>query len=335
MNKTPVSILQEMMIKNKITPNYELIHDGGGSHMNVFAYQVKCDDLIASGIGRSKKDAKHEAAKAMLEIIATHRGYLQLPASPAQSPVRTPLPPTIPEIPRIPPDIPFVNAVGALQDLCVENNLQDPKYQQISDVGPPHAKIFTIECEVATLKEIGIAKTKKQAKQEAAKKMLDKLSDLVPDLNNISDKKKQNIDQEMENSNKIAKAQYTKLSKLPAAKKVNLGVKLSEYHIQFKSQYDDETRKEIIERILSVIPSNQNHVSEECIEHLIKKFEDILIDIGLDFTSLCIPSSENIIVAMRINTCPSIVELALGETKSETKLRALQKMIDTTVVFLT
>ena len=221
--------------------------------------------------------------------------------------------------------------------MWVENNLQDPKYQQISDVGPPHAKIFTIECEVATLKEIGVAKTKKQAKQEAAKKMLDKLTDLVPDLNdnNIFDKKKQNIDQEMENSNKIAKAQYTKLSKLPTAKKINLGIKLSEYHIQFKSQYDDETRKEIIERILSIIPSNQSHVSEECIEYLIKKFEDILIDIGLDFTSLCIPSSENIIIAMRINTSPSIVELALGETESETKLRALQKMIDTIVVFLT
>lgn len=115
MSKTPVSILQEMMVKNKITPNYELIHDGGGSHMNVFAYQVKCDDLIASGIGRSKKDAKHEAAKAMLETIATKRGYLQLPASPAQSPIRTPLLPIIPEISRIPPDIPFVNAVGALQ----------------------------------------------------------------------------------------------------------------------------------------------------------------------------------------------------------------------------
>lgn len=165
--------------------------------------------------------------------------------------------------------------------------------------------------------------------------MLDKLSDLVPDLNDMIDKEKQNIDLKMDDSNKIAKAQYTKLSKLPTAKKINLGVKLSEYHIQFKSQYDDEKRKEIIERILSVIPSNQSHVSQECIEHLIKKFEDILIDIGLDFTSLCIPSSENIIIAMRINTCPSIVELALGETKSETELRALQKMIDTIVNFLT
>lgn len=115
MNKTPVSILQEMMVKNLSIPTYELIHDGGGSHINTFTYRVTCDGLIATGMGRSKKDAKHEAAKAMLETIAEHRGYLQLPASPAQSPVRTPLPPVVPEVQRIPPDVPFVNAVGALQ----------------------------------------------------------------------------------------------------------------------------------------------------------------------------------------------------------------------------
>lgn len=121
MSKTPVSILQEMMVKNLSIPAYELIHDGGGSHINTFTYRVTCDGLTATGTGRSKKDAKHEAAKAMLETIAEHRGYLQLPASPAQSPVRTPLPPVVPEVQRIPPDVPFVNAVGALQVSNVYN----------------------------------------------------------------------------------------------------------------------------------------------------------------------------------------------------------------------
>lgn len=115
MDKTPVSILHEIMAKNLATPNYELIHDGGGTHINTFTYRVTCEGLTATGVGRSKKDAKHEAAKAMLEAIAAHRGYLQLPASPAQSSVRTPLPPTIPEVKRTPPDEPFINAVGALQ----------------------------------------------------------------------------------------------------------------------------------------------------------------------------------------------------------------------------
>lgn len=119
MNKTPVSILQEMMVKKQTVPNYELIHNGGGTHINVFTYQVSCDGLTATGTGRSKKDAKHEAAQAMLKAIAAHRGYPQLPASPAQSPLRTPLPPTVPEVQRIPPNVPFVNAIGALQ---VSNN---------------------------------------------------------------------------------------------------------------------------------------------------------------------------------------------------------------------
>lgn len=115
MSKTPVSILQEMMVKMQMIPNYELIHDGGGTHMNTFTYRVTCEGLIATGTGRSKKDAKHEAAKAMLEKIAVHRAYPQLPASPLQSPVKQSTPSSVPASPRIPPNEPFVNAIGALQ----------------------------------------------------------------------------------------------------------------------------------------------------------------------------------------------------------------------------
>lgn len=123
MNKTPVSILQEMMVKNGTTPNYELIHDGGGTHVNTFTYRVTCDTLVATGTGRCKKDAKHEAAKSMLEAIAVHRNYPQLPASPAQSPVRTPIStvPTAAERPS--PNTPFQNSIGSLQ---VSENKQTP-----------------------------------------------------------------------------------------------------------------------------------------------------------------------------------------------------------------
>ncbi|KAG7203463.1 hypothetical protein KM043_013525 [Ampulex compressa] len=138
-------------------------------------------------MGRCKKDAKHEAAKAMLETIVVHRGYLPLPPSPAQSPVRTPLPEAIPAPPRARGSMSFINAIGALKDVCCENNLQEPEYIPISDVGPPHARVFTIQCVVATFKEEGIATTKKQAKHDAAKKMLDRINDLVVDLKPADD----------------------------------------------------------------------------------------------------------------------------------------------------
>jgi hypothetical protein len=39
-SKTPVSILQEMCIRKGSPPQYELIHDGGGSHEALFKYRV-------------------------------------------------------------------------------------------------------------------------------------------------------------------------------------------------------------------------------------------------------------------------------------------------------
>lgn len=116
MNKTPVSILQEMMVKQGMIPDYELIHDGGGRHVNTFTYQVTCDGLRAIGIGRCKKDAKHEAAKAMLAEIAAHRNYRQLPAAstPAESPSKSPFH-SNPPPPKISANVPFFNAIGELQ----------------------------------------------------------------------------------------------------------------------------------------------------------------------------------------------------------------------------
>lgn len=114
MNKTPVSILQEMMVKQGMIPDYELIHDGGGRHLNTFTYQVTCDGLTAIGTGRCKKDAKHEAAKAMLTEIAAHKNYPQLPAATMpESPSKSPFHSTPPKIRA--PNAPFFNAIGELQ----------------------------------------------------------------------------------------------------------------------------------------------------------------------------------------------------------------------------
>lgn len=338
MNKTPVSILQEMMVKKQTVPNYELIHNGGGTHINVFTYQVSCDGLTATGTGRSKKDAKHEAAQAMLKAIAAHRGYPQLPASPAQSPLRTPLPPTVPEVQRIPPNVPFVNAIGALQDLCAENNLQEPEYVQINDVGPPHAKIFTIQCTVATFKEVGKAGTKKQAKQDAAKKMLHKITDLVADLKDAScsclesedDKNKEEL------SNDTIKARYVSLTKLPNQKKINLGFKLSEYHIKIKNCIVDEARNETIKKLQSLIPTDHTNISEELIEHLLSELKNTLlaVDLNLSVMSLESVNPSTHLVAMKVYTSPDIIQVGLGPTKVEAQFYTLLKLINSMILLL-
>jgi len=49
-SKTPVSILQEMCIRKGDVPQYELIHDGGGSHEALFKYRV----VVGESSGRLK-----------------------------------------------------------------------------------------------------------------------------------------------------------------------------------------------------------------------------------------------------------------------------------------
>lgn len=73
--KTPVSILQELLSRRGITPTYELVQIEGAIHEPTFRYRVSFNDkegevpFTAMGAGRSKKEAKHAAAKALIDKI--------------------------------------------------------------------------------------------------------------------------------------------------------------------------------------------------------------------------------------------------------------------------
>lgn len=71
--KTPVSILQELLSRRGITPNYELVQIEGAIHEPTFRYRVAFNDkdvpFTAMGAGRSKKEAKHSAARALIDKL--------------------------------------------------------------------------------------------------------------------------------------------------------------------------------------------------------------------------------------------------------------------------
>ncbi|XP_033231153.1 interferon-inducible double-stranded RNA-dependent protein kinase activator A-like isoform X2 [Belonocnema kinseyi] len=321
MNKTPVSILQEMMMKRKIVPNYELTYDGGGTHDNTFTYQVSCDGLVATGTGRCKKDAKHEAAKMMLETIAAHRAYPQLPASPAPSPVKKPL---ITEVIVSPKRTQFVNAVGALTALCADNNLQPPDYEEVSDIGPPHARIFTYRCRVSTFKEEGIATTKKQAKHEAARKMLEKIQDVVEDLQQSDEvnlyKEEKLLQQSL--ADEKAADRYATLTKLPQ-KKINLGVKMENYHRYLKMSFNEgTTRIDILNKVRDFdefIKEVGNEITEEVVDELRRKICDLLRPLNMAYCSRVMETkfSKKCLVLVEISTNPDIAEVGVADVKHE------------------
>lgn len=69
-SKTPVSVLQELLSRRGITPKYELVQIEGPIHEPIFRYRVYLNsEFVATGTGRSKKEAKHAAAKNLLDLL--------------------------------------------------------------------------------------------------------------------------------------------------------------------------------------------------------------------------------------------------------------------------
>lgn len=84
--KTPVSLLQELLSRRGITPSYELVQIEGAIHEPTFRYRVSFNDkdvpFTAMGAGRSKKEAKHSAARALIDKLTG----VQLPETQASAP---------------------------------------------------------------------------------------------------------------------------------------------------------------------------------------------------------------------------------------------------------
>ncbi|XP_013418700.1 interferon-inducible double-stranded RNA-dependent protein kinase activator A-like [Lingula anatina] len=65
-NKTPISLLQEICTKRGITPQYDLIANEGAVHEPTFVFRASAGGFTGTGKGPSKKKAKHNAARAVL-----------------------------------------------------------------------------------------------------------------------------------------------------------------------------------------------------------------------------------------------------------------------------
>lgn len=166
--KTPISILQELLSRRGITPNYELVQIEGAVHKPMFKYRVSFNDKEAFGCGPSKKQAKHNCAKALIALLTGQ----PLPAEDGE---------TNGSNANNENDDEKVagNPIGQLQELCMGRKWPPPTYETEMEVGLPHARQFTIACFVLNHQEVGNGKSKKIAKRNAAHKMWQKLKDIL------------------------------------------------------------------------------------------------------------------------------------------------------------
>lgn len=168
-SKTPIMILQELCMKRKNGPPiYDLTADGSNDNTNnkLFEYQVAAFGHVASGQGKNKKEAKHEAAVNIITILR------ELPAfaddlSNVQAFV----------VPRTAMGTEG-DAVSMLLDICVQRDWPIASFTVQQAFGTAHAPEFRVECRVASMVRVGTFSTKKGAKQIAAQEMLQVVQNL-------------------------------------------------------------------------------------------------------------------------------------------------------------
>ncbi|XP_033219602.1 RISC-loading complex subunit tarbp2-like isoform X6 [Belonocnema kinseyi] len=172
--KTPVSVLQELLSRRGTTPKYELVQIEGAIHEPTFRYRVTVADVVAMGTGRSKKEAKHAAAKAVLDkLIGVNTDTAEAP-----------LPNSIPDSQSLQElqgnygeEKVINNPIGSLQEMCMSRHWPPPKYSMEGEEGLPHERQFTIVCSILKYRQVGQGKSKKLAKRQAAHKMWQALRD--------------------------------------------------------------------------------------------------------------------------------------------------------------
>lgn len=172
-SKTPVSILQEVLTRRGTQPKYELVQIEGAIHEPTFRYRVTVGNAVSMGTGRSKKEAKHVAAKCLLDKLVGNTDGM----------IKTPIPVHIPTGARNDDQNP--NPIGQLQELCMSRRWPPPTYTTETEEGLPHERLFTVVCTIFKQKETGVGKSKKIAKRQAASKMWLKMKDLPMEVSEL------------------------------------------------------------------------------------------------------------------------------------------------------
>lgn len=172
--KTPISVLQELLSRRGITPQYDLMQVEGAVHEPTFRYRVSYQDKDAMGTGKSKKEAKHAAAKALIDKLTG----CSFGDSPVGMTIKS-------EGAGSGDDEPSGNPIGWLQEMCMARRWPPPTYETEMEVGLPHERQFTIACAVLKYREVGKGKSKKIAKRQAAQRMWQRLQDQPLEPNQI------------------------------------------------------------------------------------------------------------------------------------------------------
>ncbi|XP_077290088.1 protein Loquacious-like [Arctopsyche grandis] len=255
--KTPIMILQELMMKKGCTPSYEFLD--GTTACGHFRCSVRADSYSEIGTGRTKKDAKQNAAILILEKLTELGMYFPPPN------VNTNIKGKTQEN-----EVSSSN-VANLLDLCVEYYLPTPVFELLSETGPPHSKMFTMECKTGSVVRQASGTTKKIAKQKVAGLILDYFQENVPQR--IADIEQINTNALVQ-LKEIAKLRYSDFNK-DTPWRPNLGQVIANYHFGFINSIEKSKLEEFISLLQNCDESTASPIiiTEELFQKIPLEFE--------------------------------------------------------------
>ncbi|CAG9835087.1 unnamed protein product [Diabrotica balteata] len=302
--ENPVVVLHKLTVKKGfVSPLYQIVNSIDGTHNNRYDYLVKACGREAMGTGRSKKISKQEAAYNALKLLEEEGIY-----DPKELPVE--------EVTVLQKENNLehgssrsanINCIGPLQKMCEENNIENPVFKEISDIGPPHSKEFTYECCIGSTKTVATSRTKKTAKQLAAKQMIEKFDDILPHL--ILEAPKKDDQQPLPSTEKNLDI-LERYNKLMASVVSNKKAKLKDF-------------TEIFHNLMQKFEKSSDvfDLRERTEESLVRALNQI----ELKHDMLVIQKESPVIIVLYINCDVSFAVMGLGTTVEQAKEDALNE----------
>lgn len=240
-----------------------------------------------------------------------------------------------------------------MQEFCVQQKLmiKDILYEVIDESGPPHMRNFTIEVSVGSVREEGSAQCKKTAKQEAAKKLLQRLHPDIIDkflernkndtnckvLEDTIQKLGVEISECIISKPELPVASQSKKAQMLYMKCTNKEFKvtrqdflLKDLHDSFEKTYSSKISCNIKKKMKTVRDIYTNHagIIEEVIQDIVRALE-----VKIEKTIL--PSlTKSHIICLRLLSNPTIIQIGMDETKDKAEIQAKYNVIVTILTLL-
>lgn len=238
--KTAVTVLQEMMVKMGQTPEYECIAQSGPQHQAMFDYRCVACGVVVTATARSKKEAKQEVARLMLQQLSRRGHAVPPPYASSAAPL---IHDTTSGGTSGSGDV--RSYVALLKELCEEYRLPAVTYELVGDTGPPHLRHFTVRARIGQHERVATSTTKKAARQLAAEELYSYLRENLARVTRDF-----NEEDALVRAHEKAMERYVEGD--DHTRRPDLGQRIADYHLALITRIDEDTRAQALAALETV-----------------------------------------------------------------------------------